>query len=69
MVSAAVDEMIGFAFSRANSDQLFLTLDGHPIAGAVFSIPSTAGTVIRSTEDISVNSFIAGVATGVAIAQ
>lgn len=69
VVSAAVDEMIGFAFNRVGSDQLFLTLDGHPVAGVVFSIPSTAGTVIRSTEDISVNSFIAGVATGVAIAQ
>lgn len=69
IASAPVDEMIGFAFEQKGSEKLYLQLGGSNIAGVTLSAPTASGVVARSTEDISVGSFLAGVATGVAIAQ
>lgn len=66
--SAAVDEMIGFCYDRPGSEQLFLRLNGAVIPGVTLSDPAQAGVITRSTQDVSVAAYIAGVATGVAIA-
>lgn len=67
--SAAVDEMIGFSFDRVGSEKLFLRLDGAVINGVSLDDPVHSGTITKSTKDVSVASYLAGVATGVAIAQ
>lgn len=67
-----VDDTLGVAFqvdSAGAGEQIFITVDGAAAPGVVVQASTLAGTIDRTKGATATESFIAGVAVGVAIAK
>lgn len=67
-----VDDTLGVAFtvdSAGSGEQVFIALDGAEYTGVVVQAAVLSGTVDRTKSAAATESFLAGVAVGVAIAK